>query len=110
MDVRCKVKVKVEKESWSMHWSNEVLPEPTMIPDLSVFWDNVSTPKQKTVQPVPQTQLITTRSQDQLTPFSATRETSRREKQSRGPALLKLPFTLSPSGKYPRDQPGMPYI
>lgn len=39
VSVRCGV----EKENWSMQWSGEVLPEPAMIPDLSLFFCAVAT-------------------------------------------------------------------
>lgn len=83
MDVRCEV----DEEYWCMQWSGEVLPEPAMIPDLSVFLR--ATPAYK--------QAVMIGERGQISSFHETRAEVFKNLTGGGPALLKLPFLLSPS-------------
>lgn len=71
-----------------MQWCGEVLPEPAMIPDLSVFLR--ATPVYA--------QTVTTRgnSEEQRVQYASERRLRQREPF---PARLKLPFLLSPPGE-----------
>lgn len=75
----------MEEENWCMQWSGEVLPEPAMIPDLSVFLCTVAV----------RHQVVTVRGSSQISlsayePFCV-------ESQGTFPARLRLPFTLLPA-------------
>ena len=73
--VRCDV---VEEENWCMQWSGEVLPEPTMVPDLRVFLCTVASPLQA------------------VTGRRGSRRAAEQQRESKKiPARLKLPFIVS---------------
>src|SRR5260370_41445965 len=81
----------VGEEHWSMWWSGEVVPEPAMIPDLSVFSRAASA----------HSQAVTTRDRDHLVPsqLDERQATPRAREQPNMPNLLKLPFLLFPAGE-----------
>jgi hypothetical protein len=83
VDVRCDV----DEEYWCMQWCGEVLPEPAMIPDLSVFLRSAPACAQAT--PI--------RGQRGRAPVQSIEETI--HKREPFPARLKLPFLLSSSGE-----------
>jgi hypothetical protein len=93
----------VNEEYWGMQWSGEVLPEPAMIPDLSVFLRAVSANSQ-----------VVTRGgfSHALSPHvSNVREASLTRAREQFPALLKLPSLPVPAGEQKTraiDQPGVP--
>ncbi len=70
-----------------MHWCGEVLPEPAMIPDLSVFLRSAPA----------YAQAVTARGHSHAPPIQRAEETAQLREPF--PARLKLPFLLSPSGE-----------
>lgn len=84
-----------------MQWSGEVLPEPAMIPDLSVFLRSVSA----------HARVVTNGGYCHApsSHVSEVREALFAQAREKFPALLKLPFLLAPAGEQKAltvDQPG----
>ena len=84
-----------------MQWSGEVLPEPAMIPDLSVFLRSISA----------NAQVVTNGGYCHASSVhvSEVREALFTQALGKFPALLKLPFLLAPAGEHKAlttDQPG----
>ena len=87
----------MDEEYWCMQWCGEVLPEPAMIPDLSVF-----------LRAAPAySQTVTAREigEGQRAQRASVRRLRQREPF---PARLKLPFLLSPPGETKTPAPDAP--
>jgi hypothetical protein len=76
----------MDEEYWCIQWSSEVLPEPAMIPDLSVF-----------LRSAPGGPRSVTASRSILSPVHELQEAPSRAALPRNmPTLLRLPFFLAP--------------
>lgn len=86
----------MEEEGWCMQWSGEVLPEPAMIPDLSVFLCVATAYSQLAT--------VDRRYQGPLSRAREIREALCVETQGRFPGRLRLPFTLSSTERRERSR------
>ena len=76
----------MDDADWCMRWSSEVLPEPAMIPDRSIFLRAASA----------SSQVVTTSRQNSHTSMLSKHQANLfKDTPWEGPLLLKLPFILS---------------